>query len=155
MSPEDPLLQAGQSQLTQLFSMSDGLSLNHLLGLLLDLLQCIHIMQLLGTPELDPAPQVWFFQNKQRVKLTFHSDFCQRCSLHSPGWCWPSRACSTCWPSGSPGPWLQSCLLTDWSPASAVALGSSQVQELHHSVSCNFSAVFRLGILCSAFQRKF
>lgn len=50
--------------------MSDGQSLDRPLGLLLDLLQCIHVMLLLGSPELDSALQVWLYQCQQRGRVT-------------------------------------------------------------------------------------
>jgi len=54
------LLQTEQFQLSQPFLVGGMLqSLNHLSGPSLDLLQLLRISFVLGSPELDPAFQVW------------------------------------------------------------------------------------------------
>jgi len=54
------LLQSEQSQLSQPFITGAMLqSLNDLNGPSLDASQCVHVSLVLGSPELDPAPQVW------------------------------------------------------------------------------------------------
>lgn len=132
VSPEDPLLQAEQSQLSQLFSMSDGPSSNHLLGLLLDLLQCTHVMPFTGEPRTRPStsgmtlPELIEGQGHlPRVAFgsTLHYTAQDGVGLQD----YVSSSSSTYWPSGSPGPCLQSCFLADWPPAYTVALSSFQV----------------------------
>lgn len=87
------------------------LSLNHLYGLMLDLLQYVMVSFVLGSLKLDTVLQVWHHQCWGEGPAPSTCWWCY--SAHSPGGCCPllqGHIAGSCWtcPPGYPGSFLHS-----------------------------------------------